>query len=257
MIPRQLSRPALFLVLAIVIAAQFVPLPYAVLQPGPAYDLLGSNIKTSLPTYKTPGKLFATTVLVSNPDANITAPVLLATWMDGQSVVVPKDVLYPTHEKASQLEAKGKAEMATSQNVAVTAASNYLSQVDPVLAQQLRTTPIKFTLKETGGPSAGLGFALAIIAKLKVPNLIDGRSIAATGTINEQGAVGPIGGIDQKLIGASHKGAKIFLIPAQNCSDITRIPLHMQIVPVKSLNEAVHFLAGASFEGTKDGTPHC
>jgi len=234
------------------------------MQPGPAYDLLGKNIlftadtsttsaaTSGLQTYPTPGKLYALTVLVSNPDTRITAPILIAGWIDGHSVVLPREFVYPEQINSKKAEAEGKREMQGAQDLATIAASKFLAQSDPQLAAKLRASKVSFELKETGGPSAGLGFALAIIAKIKAPSLIDGRKIAVTGTINETGTVGAIGGIDQKLIGASVKGAQMILIPADNCADITRTPSHLQIIPIHSLNEAVHFLAGAIAPA-----PHC
>ncbi|MSX44664.1 MAG: PDZ domain-containing protein, partial [Actinobacteria bacterium] len=62
---------------------------------------------------------------------------------------------------------------------------------------------IKFNLERTGGPSGGLIFSLGIIEKLTPEDLIHGRKIAGTGTIDAAGNVGPIGGINEKLIGAA------------------------------------------------------
>jgi len=252
---------------AIVFVAQFIPLPYAVLQPGPAFDLLNKNITFAVDTstsslsttaaspprtYPVLGKLFALTVLVSNPDAHITAPIVIANWIDGHSVLLPRSVVYPQKVDSKKVEAAGLQEMQGAQDLALIAAARFLAKSDPHLAQQLRESKVTFALKETGGPSAGLGFALAIIAKTKAPALFAGRQFAVTGTINESGTVGAIGGIDQKLIGAAAAGAKIIMIPADNCSDITRAPAHLQIIPVHSLNEAIHYLAGAVTP-----TPHC
>jgi PDZ domain-containing protein len=269
-LPRYLSRPPLLITVALVIAAQFIPLPYVVMQPGPAYDLLGKNVsftsetttsdsvnsskssKSLLSTYPVSGKLYALTVLVSNPDAHITAPIIIAGWIDGHSVVLPRDFVYPEKIDSKKVQAEGEREMQGAQDLAAIAAATFLAKTDPQLAKELRSSKVSFELKETGGPSAGLGFAIAIVAKIKAPSLIDGRKIAVTGTINETGTVGAIGGIDQKLIGASVKGAKVILIPAGNCSDITRKPAHLQIVPIHSLNEAIHFLSGAITPA-----PHC
>ena len=41
---------------------------------------------------------------------------------------------------------------------------------------------------------------------------------AGTGTISQDGAVGPIGGIQQKIVAAADAGAKLFLVPPANCS---------------------------------------
>ena len=62
-------------------------------------------------------------------------------------------------------------------------------------------------------------FALGIIDKLTPDNLTGGKFIAGTGEITASGQVEPIGGIQQKMVGARSAGATIFLTPAGNCSD--------------------------------------
>ena len=81
---------------------------------------------------------------------------------------------------------------------------------------------VAIDLDEIGGPSAGLMFSLGIIDKLKPEDLTGGKIIAGTGTIDDEGGVGPIGGIPQKLVGAKNAGAQIFLVPADNCAEALR-----------------------------------
>ncbi len=59
-----------------------------------------------------------------------------------------------------------------------------------------------------GGPSAGLMFSLGIYDTLTEGSMTGGEAIAGTGTIGPDGAVGPIGGIDQKIAGARDDGAE-------------------------------------------------
>ena len=79
--------------------------------------------------------------------------------------------------------------------------------------------PIKIKVGNIGGPSAGLMFALGIVDKLTPGNLTGGRFVAGTGEIEANGAVAPIGGIQQKMAGARDAGATLFLTPAANCAD--------------------------------------
>jgi len=65
---------------------------------------------------------------------------------------------------------------------------------------------VKIGLKDVGGPSAGLMFALGIIDKLTPGSLTGGEFVAATGTIDNDGNVGPIGGITQKMIAETSRG---------------------------------------------------
>jgi len=92
-------------------------------------------------------------------------------------------------------------------------------------------------------PSAGMMFALGIIDKLTKMDLTAGRFIAGTGEIEPSGRVDPIGGIQQKMVGARNAGATIFLTPAANCADAKgAIPAGLRLVKVSTLNQAVTYL---------------
>jgi len=78
---------------------------------------------------------------------------------------------------------------------------------------------VKIDLDKIGGPSAGLMFTLGILDKLQPADLTGGKIIAGTGTIDDDGNVGPIGGIPQKLVGAKDAGAQLFLVPKDNCAE--------------------------------------
>jgi len=96
---------------------------------------------------------------------------------------------------------------------------------------------------QIGGPSAGLMFALGIIDKVGTVDLTNGAFIAGTGTIDETGKVGPIGGIQLKMIAARRAHATIFLAPAGNCSDVRgAIPDGLKVVKVSTLHDAVQDL---------------
>nr|WP_231126806.1 PDZ domain-containing protein [Motilibacter aurantiacus] len=102
---------------------------------------------------------------------------------------------------------------------------------------------VEIKLEDVGGPSAGMMFALGLIDKLTPGELTGGAFVAGTGTISEEGAVGPIGGIKQKLVGAKRAGASVFLAPADNCEE-TRgaVPDGLRVVKVGTLTEAVSAL---------------
>jgi len=93
---------------------------------------------------------------------------------------------------------------------------------------------------DIGGPSAGMMFALGIIDKLTPMNLTGGKFVAGTGEIEASGKVDPIGGIQQKMVGARNAGATIFLAPAANCADVKgAIPAGLQVAKVSTLSQAV------------------
>jgi PDZ domain-containing protein len=103
--------------------------------------------------------------------------------------------------------------------------------------------PVKINVGAIGGPSAGLMFALGIMDKLTPGGLTKGRFIAGTGEISVNGAVGPIGGIQQKMAGARAAGATIFLTPAANCPDTAgAVPQGMRLIKVYTLAGAVRDL---------------
>jgi Lon-like protease len=99
---------------------------------------------------------------------------------------------------------------------------------------------VKISVGNIGGPSAGMMFALAIIDKLTPDNLTGGRFIAGTGEITDTGQVQPIGGIQQKMVGARNAGATVFLTPAANCADTKgAVPSGLRIVKVSTLSQAI------------------
>lgn len=99
---------------------------------------------------------------------------------------------------------------------------------------------VKFSVGDIGGPSAGMMFALGIIDKLTPLNLTGGTFIAGTGEITAAGQVLPIGGIQQKMVGAREAGATVFLTPAGNCADTAgAVPAGLRIVKVSTLSQAV------------------
>ncbi len=93
---------------------------------------------------------------------------------------------------------------------------------------------------DVGGPSAGLMFALGIIEQLTPGSMTDGVHVAGTGTITDDGEVGPIGGIQQKLIAAADAGATHFLVPAGNFADAEdSAPDGLELHRVSTLKEAL------------------
>lgn len=96
-----------------------------------------------------------------------------------------------------------------------------------------------------GGPSAGLIFSLAVYDTLTPGALTGGAPIAGTGTIAEDGRVGPIGGIQQKIIAAADSGAKLFFVPPANCGSATAVDLgqeDMRLVKAPTMHSALQSL---------------
>lgn len=106
---------------------------------------------------------------------------------------------------------------------------------------------------DIGGPSAGLMFALEMYNQLIEEDLTYGLNIAGTGSIDEEGNVGRIGGVGQKVVAADNAGIDVFFAPQDtglsDTSDYEMaveaaadIDTSMAIVPVLELQDAVEYL---------------
>ena len=111
--------------------------------------------------------------------------------------------------------------------------------------------------QKIGGPSAGLVFALAIYDKLTPGELFAGQHVAGTGTIDPQGVVGGIGGIQEKVAGAQDAGATTFLVPAPNCGDLAGVRTSMRLVRVATLADAIHAVQLLGAPGQEGQVPTC
>ena len=127
---------------------------------------------------------------------------------------------------------------------------------------EVQTTPeVQFDSHGVSGPSGGLMFTLELYNILTNSHLKNGKNIAGTGTIEPDGKVGRIGGIDKKLIAAIEAGATIFLAPDDEITDEMRaydptiksnyeevkeaaekIGANIKIYPVKTLQDAIDIL---------------
>ncbi|MDR1606732.1 MAG: PDZ domain-containing protein [Streptococcaceae bacterium] len=112
-----------------------------------------------------------------------------------------------------------------------------------------------------GGPSGGMMFTLQVYAQLTGQDLTHGRKVAGTGTIEADGTIGRIGGIDKKIATASRNGAKVFLAPddtvtaemkktdkklksnyQEALAAAKKLKTKMTIVPVKTVGDAIDYL---------------
>jgi PDZ domain-containing protein len=103
--------------------------------------------------------------------------------------------------------------------------------------------PVKIVpQKVVGGPSAGLMFALAVYNAVTPGDLTGGWKIAGTGSIDFDGTVGPIGGVQQKVAGAESAGAVYFLSPPENYEDACVVARQIKVVKVATAEQAIQFL---------------
>jgi PDZ domain-containing protein len=103
--------------------------------------------------------------------------------------------------------------------------------------------PVDIDLGGVGGPSAGLAFALDVVEELR-GNVDRGLRVAATGELELNGAVSPIGGVKQKVLGAKRSGADVFLVPAgDNAKEARRYAGDLRVIAVESFRQALQALA--------------
>ena len=103
---------------------------------------------------------------------------------------------------------------------------------------------VDFKTGDIAGPSAGLMFSLALYDRLTPDDLTNGRKIAGTGEIYCGGAVGPIGGIEEKVAGAEREGAEIFLAPELNYEAARDAAGDIEVVAIGTFSDAVDYLEG-------------
>lgn len=102
---------------------------------------------------------------------------------------------------------------------------------------------VEISSGDIGGPSAGLAFALEVMEKLG-RNVARGYRVVATGEMELDGTVAPIGGVKQKTIGARDAKADVFLVPAgDNAAEARRYAHGLRIIAVQSFPQALHALA--------------
>jgi PDZ domain-containing secreted protein len=99
---------------------------------------------------------------------------------------------------------------------------------------------VQISSGEVGGPSAGMMFGLGLYDLLTPGDLTDDRLVAGTGTMDLEGAVGPIGGIGDKVVAARRAGAQVFLVPRDNLAEARVADAgDMELIPVGSFSEAL------------------
>ncbi|MFM8752419.1 MAG: PDZ domain-containing protein [Actinomycetota bacterium] len=328
--------PAKFFFYLLTLATLLAPIPYVFFKPGVPDNVSGRIITIKdAKSYPINGKLYITSIMVTNPDSPVFGAETIVNWATGANVVLPRESVYPPVRPAQKIERDSQNEMESSKATSTAAALRYLgykfkelyyisdireysdafnklnegdvitgidgkeineieeirsSYRDKKIGDPLQITverrskegtlstltlevslvenqdvvsesgekkpaigilvgttarfpiEVKFDLPGVGGPSAGMIFAVGIIEKLTEEDLVRGRQIAGTGSITASGKVESIGGIEEKMIGASRIGATIFLAPRENCPDIKHVPKGLKVIQVSTLSEAINAL---------------
>jgi PDZ domain-containing protein len=244
-------------VAALFAVTAFVPLPFTLTQPGVTVDTLGDYhgvpviTITGTPTRTTTGQLRATTISATSAGQKISFWTALKAWIRPDEAVLPSEAVYPQQNP-------GKAEQETARQMTQSQDSATAAALADLHLSPSQVT-VKLDLGDIGGPSAGQMLSLGIIDKIAGDghggDLTGGRVVAGTGTIDDQGVIGAVGGIPLKTRAAARDGATVFLVPVAECSDAkVNTPAGLRLIPVTTLSDAVASLTAL---GSGRAVPSC
>jgi PDZ domain-containing protein len=177
------------------------------------------------------------------------ADVIVA--VDGRTVRTPYDLrrLISRHRPGESVRLTVRSAQGLSKVVLKTIKdpSNASHPIIGVLVSQAANIKLPFAVRidaqGVGGPSAGLAFALDVMEELG-RDVDHGYKVAATGELQLDGTVAPIGGVEQKTIGARKTKVDVFLVPAgENAQEARKYAHGLRIVPVQSFRQALQALA--------------
>ena len=97
-----------------------------------------------------------------------------------------------------------------------------------------------------GGSSGGLVLSLGIYSQITGIDILKGRNIAGTGTIDIDGNVGEIDGIKYKIAGAVKNKMDVILVSPYNYEEAKKVikdnNYKIELVKVSTFKEAVEYL---------------
>ncbi len=145
---------ALALIAALSLIAAWMPSHYVTFRPGPTMNVLGKYDGKQIieidghEVHADTGALRMTTVYPSGPDRNVNMTAVITGWLDPDTAVLPRDVVYTEGETRESVREESAAEMISSKDTATAAAMTALGESF--------TTRMKVTSVSEDGPSAGL-----------------------------------------------------------------------------------------------------
>jgi len=235
------------------------PMPYVILEPGPAYNVI-SEIDGSIELSVTgveqadnPGTLDMLTVSFwGTPESPPTFVDVMAALFSDEKVIEPMEDYFPIGQNTDDVLKADRKDFTDSIDAAIYVAKQHL---EPSIANKMK---VKLNLDEVGGPSAGMMLTLGIIEKASTASLTGGKYIAGTGTIDRDGKVGPIGGIQFKMISAKRAGDNFFLAPRENCYEVVgHIPAGLRVFSVETIEDALNILKVIASDGDTGKLPVC
>lgn len=123
--------------------------------------------------------------------------------------------------------------------IGVVIVTDYDLEIDP---------EIELTFKKSeSGASGGLMMALSIYSAIRGEDILKGRNIAGTGTINMAGEVGEIDGIKYKIIGAVKNKMDVVLVPSANYEEAKEVVeekgYDIELVRIDTFQDAIAYLS--------------
>lgn len=117
--------------------------------------------------------------------------------------------------------------------------------ISPQTYQPRFDFPVQIGIDSRGiiGPSAGLVLTLAIVQAVGGQDITHGHTVAATGTVDLQGNVGPIGDVGDKVLAAEGK-AEYFLAPKSDYQAAKARARKLKVIEVDTVQQALDFLRG-------------
>lgn len=106
---------------------------------------------------------------------------------------------------------------------------------------------IKYNYKKSeSGPSGGAMLTLALIQELSGETITD-KKICGTGTIDESGNIGEIGGVKYKMLGASKNRCDVFITPKENYEEAKAVKvqnkLKIQLIEADNIEDLMEKLS--------------
>lgn len=194
-------------------------------------------------------------VIEGSVAADVLRPGDVITGVDGQPVEVASDlvsalasvvegdrVLLSVQREGAEIELE--VELRTVEELGRPALGVAVTTVDLRISLPF---PVEVDQGRIGGPSAGLMIALTVFDLADPGDLVAGRTVAGTGTITLDGEVGPVGGVDAKVVAAREAGATLFLVPEDEAELARQVAGDdLEVLPVGTLEEAIAALEPAA-----------
>lgn len=142
------------------------------------------------------------------------------------------------NDKEKEIKAEIK-DLDGSKGMGVVIMTNYEYETVPEIE-------LKFKQSESGS-SGGMMMALSIYSAISGEDILKGRNIAGTGTIDIEGNVGEIGGIKYKIMGAVKEKMDMVLVPSANYQEAKELVeernYDIEIVEIKTFTDAIEYLS--------------